>query len=264
MIDFRGKNGKKRGFTMVEIMVAVGIVVVLATILIVLVAGMDAKAKTTRTTSEMKLLSEAIGAFKSSTGYYPLAVPDDAWGNWATFTTKMNWTTNPKWTDYFQNNGGIPNFTWETGTNPTNIHMLIFQLTQVPESNAIIERMKQSYGAADQKKLDLASGTEEWKKTSDDCQLNHPLDDQLRKVYQPMDAWGTPLRYWTAGTLEWSKTTGSWNTEIQNLLAAKIQQANWGFYLESAGPDRRFGWWGQQASPFNAKDANDNVYSVGK
>jgi prepilin-type N-terminal cleavage/methylation domain-containing protein len=282
---------RARGFTMIEIMVAVGILVVVAAMVMVAVSGLNDKANRSKTQAQMKMLAEAITAFKSATGSFPLSVPEDALdgitATWQNFTTAMNWrtATTPhqlRWTNYFKSTNataddGVPDYSWpgETGIYPTNIHMLGFQLEQVPESNKIFSQIKEKSAITVQKTFThpgTAPGIETWTNASGPCQLAHPLDAAgTRTVYQVQDAWGTPLRFWTSDTLAWAKsTTGhtAWDASIQSLLSSRLQQANWGFIIESAGKDGKFGWWGQSGidlttAPY-AKQITDNVYSVGE
>jgi prepilin-type N-terminal cleavage/methylation domain-containing protein len=278
-------HNKTRGFTMIEIMVAVGIIVILAAILIALVGGVNDKGKATSTQAKMNILGEAVEAFKQATGKYPLAVPEDAWGvNWSQTNSFVHsqWRTDRDgWMDYFVPTGAnTPTFPQWDGTtaNPTNIQMLTFQLEQVPESNSILERLKQGSGQIQQMRFDNSLNTENWVKAGSDCRINTPLNSgQTRVAFQPLDAWGTPLRFWTGESLKWAKRistvtpppnppAGSWQPSVQQLLSDRLQKANWGFFIESAGKDGRFGWWGQATTalgnPLNvdAQAAEDNLY----
>jgi hypothetical protein len=260
--------------------------VVLATMVIMAVSSLNDKANRSKTQAQMKMLAEAITAFKSATGNFPLAVPEDAWGNWSTngFPTIMKYdglTGHPRWTNYFAPHNpppavpDYPVFRWETNNDPTkdpkptNIQMLSFQLEQVPESNKIFSQIKEKNAVVVQKKFTIAAGNiETWPNASDSCQLGHPLDASgVRTVYQIQDAWGTPLRFWTSEILTWSDPANqNWNASIRNLLSSRLQQANWGFIIESAGKDGKFGWWGQSGTDAAVKSnlAADNVYSVGE
>ena len=130
-------SNKPKAFTFIEVMITVAILALLTGIVVVMVGGLDTKAKTTKTIAQMKILSEAVTAFKSSTGYFPLSVSNDAWGDWTNFVALAKWDN--RWTNYFKD-PGIPHFLWETNSTPTtdpkptNIHMLAFQLEQVPKS----------------------------------------------------------------------------------------------------------------------------------
>jgi prepilin-type N-terminal cleavage/methylation domain-containing protein len=264
-------HNKTRGFTMIEIMVAIGVIVVLAAILITLVSGMNEKSKATSTQARMMMLGEAVEAFKQATGRYPLCVPEDAWGtDWNDddgFAETMKYDTDRhRWTDYFVPSSGKPKYaTWSPlSVPPTNIQMLTFQLEQVPESNSILERLKQSSGQIQQMQFSTPSGTETWTKADDDCEINTPLNpNETRVAFQPVDAWGTPLRFWTGDILPWAKRGGgaSWNDTVLQLLSDRLQKANWGFFIESAGKDGRFGWWGASAvDTVKAQEAEDNLY----
>ena len=100
--------------------------------------------------------------------------------------------------------------------------------------------------------------------------------------YEPVDAWGQPLRYVSADTLKWAKVDISpaksvWdgdgndgNTEwpIQELLATKLQDANWSFFIESGGPDKQLGWsepppdLSNPGGTLDPQQVKDNVYSI--
>ena len=169
-------HNKTRGFTMIEIMVAIGVIVVLAAILITLVSGMNEKSKATSTQARMMMLGEAVEAFKQATGRYPLCVPEDAWTlDWVDdgFAETMKYDTDRhRWTDYFVNAGGMPSSNWNTATlRPTNIQMLTFQLEQVPESNSILERLKQIRGRFRQMQFDSSEG--KMGPCRSDCRILH-------------------------------------------------------------------------------------------
>jgi prepilin-type N-terminal cleavage/methylation domain-containing protein len=279
-----------RGFTMIEILVAISIVMILATITIVMVKGVDTKAKNTTVQTQIKTLADAVEAFKQETGKFPLAVPYDAWPTWDnagadSFTLKMEWSANGnqkmKWTNYFGHTAGnpYPNFTWEgnssqtdnTKPRPTNIQMLTFQLDQVPASAKILTQIRNQADQSQQVKFvpDATNKTDSWKIASDFCQIAHPLDTTAnlrRKTFQPLDPWGTPLRFWTGDILKWAKlNAGSktpWEDDVRTLLSEKLQKANWGYIIESAGPDRYFGWYGAQDIAVNQQRAEDNIYST--
>ncbi len=268
------------GFTLVELMVTIAIMIIIVAALLKLVSGVSEKAKVTKTQSEIKLLSDAVEAFKQSTGYYPLSVPYDAWtGNWYSFVQTVDWDgkadgnsnniTIADWKDYFyEDPGSGPEYQWTSphSVKPTNIHMLTFQLTQVPASNSIVEKLKQNYKVTKQESFNRNGGEEHWLKEENPCQLKHPLDGNLRIVYQPQDGWGTPLRYWSGKIMDWAKAQ-SWDgngpssgVPIQTFISDKLQENNWGFFIESAGPDEYFGWWGDSSASYTERQTEDNIY----
>jgi prepilin-type N-terminal cleavage/methylation domain-containing protein len=262
-------TGRRLGFTLVEVLVVVAIIAIVTSVMVVVVGAVNEKAKVSRVQSQMTMLGNAVDAFKEATGQYPLAVPYDAWGgtNWAAFVGVVD---GGDWTDYFKdaNTDGQPDWDiWTTSEYPTNIQMLTFQLEQVPESNSILARIKENTGAREQVKFVPTGTTEKWELTSDTCELKHPLDTTAttyRKTFQPLDPWGRPLRYWNANTLKWAKENVAkvaWSASVQQLLAEKLQQANWGFYIESAGKDGLFGWYGAPSVTVDAQQTEDNVYS---
>jgi len=237
----------------------------------------DENTKKLRTTTQMRLLADGVDAFQKATGYLPLAVPEDAW--------KENWDLNDnddyimvmkfrdRWPEYFKKTGDTvhkPTTKWESFDSPwpTNIHMLTYQLQQSPESNKILDALRNQGGSQTQKKMETTGG-EKWVKAEGDCKIAHPLDGSgnYRVAYQPQDPWGTPLRFWTNDILEWARSDGNpdkWDAAVQELLSGKLRQGTQGFLIESAGPDGKFGWWGDGGCPAPGKAANDNLYSTAK
>jgi prepilin-type N-terminal cleavage/methylation domain-containing protein len=61
----------RRGFTLIEILVVVGIIVLLASILVPLVGRAMRQAKQTRTAADMAVIGTALEAFKADHGDYP-------------------------------------------------------------------------------------------------------------------------------------------------------------------------------------------------
>ena len=221
-------------------MITVAILTLLAGIIVLLVGSLDAKAKTTKTVAQMKILSEAVTAFKNSTGYFPLSVPEDAWGteDWtsilpAAFINQMSWRDHVP--NYFQLISGNAKFDWDGNTNPsnnpkpTNIHILAFQLEQVPESKKIIDGIKE---------LRLTSNNQQnfsggnWIKNNNPCKLYHPLDSATatREAYQFQDAWGTPLRFWTSDILNWAKNGGAWDPTISEASIVETSAGKLGIF----------------------------------
>jgi prepilin-type N-terminal cleavage/methylation domain-containing protein len=263
---------KRRSFTLVEILVAVAIIAILVAMTMKIASGVFQRAKIDQTRRTMSLLAEAVNAFHDATSYYPLAVPEDAWGqNWDTvpngFAETMHWNGADRrsWKNYFiRNSGGEPDWP-PTNWRPTNIHMLVFQLEQVPESDTILNQLKKA------RKVDVqqafGTGAEQWLPASRLCEIAHPLDaaGTYRKVYQPQDGWGTPLRYWSADINGWAGRTtgGAWLPAVQQHLKGVLTRANWGFFIESAGLDGKFGWWGEANPPatFTSQQTEDNLYS---
>jgi prepilin-type N-terminal cleavage/methylation domain-containing protein len=271
---YNNRTKKAPGFTLVEILVTVAILAILGTVTVMMVSGVNKKAKISQANSQMTMIGSAIEAFKDATGKYPLAVPYDAWAaDWDTATPDfIGIVGGDDWKEYFadEDTDDLPDFKWDTtpaNVYPTNIQMLTFQLAQEPSANAILNRIKENTGGREQVKMDVTAMPEEkWQTATDLCELKHPLDDQLRKTFQLLDPWGTPYRYWNATTLKWAKEIASpkaaWPDSVIELLAEKLQAANWGFFLESAGPDRKFGWVGDSTSILDVQEAEDNIYSV--
>ena len=63
---------RKRGFTLIEIMVVVAIIAILATLIIVSVVGSQRKARDTKRTADANSMITAIGQYKESSGVYPI------------------------------------------------------------------------------------------------------------------------------------------------------------------------------------------------
>lgn len=247
-------------FTLVEILVAVAILVILISIMVKLASGVRESAKITETQTKISLLESAVNTFRDIKGYLPLSVPYDAWGNWNNFVDEVNWDgvgNNPSWLEYFVGSAGRPDYSWSSGARPTNIHMLVFQLEQLPESRTILERFRRSYRVDYQKSFHTGSPGkgENWRKEESVCKIRHPLDNEYRPVYQPQDSWGIPFRYWTADLKEW------WNG-IDSIDYFK-DHVEGGFFIESAGPDGKFGWWDKQSleESQNGKLQEDNIFA---
>lgn len=252
------------GFTLVEVLVVCVLIGVLVTILIVAVGAIRTHAMVTTTQETVNILAEGVEAFKQSTGDYPLAVPDDAWGGETTWDACA---AGSPWQTYFVEKSAAPNqdmpdYNWTA--NPTNIHMLVFQLEQIPDAASIITRIRQTHDTEVQKSVNGAG----WDDHDTWCEIAHPLEGEggYRQVYQAVDAWGTPLRYWTSDTLTWARNDTNhteWAPEIQTYLTEKLEAANWGFFIEAAGPDKEFGWSDGAPGTFNLDAVEDNVYSIG-
>jgi type II secretory pathway pseudopilin PulG len=69
------RRPQRRAFTLVEILVVIGIIIVLAGILVPLVGRAMRQAKQTRTAADLQSITVAIEAFKTDHGFYPGAEP---------------------------------------------------------------------------------------------------------------------------------------------------------------------------------------------
>ncbi len=260
----------KRSFTLVEMFIVVAILVVLVTVLMKVASGIRESSRITDTQTRITILEDAVNAFREARGYLPLSVPYDAWlGKWYDFVKEVDWDGDADgdgdgvkigdWKDYFfEDPGSGPEYSWVSSnpTRPTNIHMLIFQLIQVPESKSVIERFKQTYKIEYQVSFKSTGGKESWLKERNPCKLTHPLDNRLREVYQPQDPWGMPFRYWTKDVLDkwWGYSSG----DIYNYFDKHCQG---GFFIESAGVDSKFGWWVDSSAHYNSENAADNLFA---
>ena len=68
---------RPNGFTMTELMVTIGIIVILLSILIVTVGGVRETARVASTRSVMTALSQATSRFREDTGYLPPILDND-------------------------------------------------------------------------------------------------------------------------------------------------------------------------------------------
>lgn len=73
----RGVRRRRRGFSLTELLVVIGIIVVLIGLLLVALAQVQKKAKRTRTESLMQQFANACAAFQTEHGIYPGVIPDD-------------------------------------------------------------------------------------------------------------------------------------------------------------------------------------------
>lgn len=77
MREFHWKpNSGKRGATLIELLIAVGIVAVLSAIVVPQLKIPQTQAKAMKLQADLKLLRDAIGAFQADTGAYPATLDD--------------------------------------------------------------------------------------------------------------------------------------------------------------------------------------------
>lgn len=67
----RAAKRPRRGFSLVELLVAIGIIGILSTITIVAVGGLRAKAREAKTLDTLRALRDAIGLLQADTGKWP-------------------------------------------------------------------------------------------------------------------------------------------------------------------------------------------------
>ena len=67
----KNSNSKRGGFTLVELMVAVAIIGLLATVVTVSVISQKEGADRVRVQADMKVIGDALDLFKLNLGYYP-------------------------------------------------------------------------------------------------------------------------------------------------------------------------------------------------
>ena len=70
------QTDRRRGFTMTELIVVIGVIAVLASILLAAMGGVRKRALATTTQSTMSEFSKACDAFQLEHGRYPGAIPD--------------------------------------------------------------------------------------------------------------------------------------------------------------------------------------------
>lgn len=80
---------KLRGFTLVEILIVISIIIILISGLVVAVMGMVERAKEKKTTALIQILSEAIEQYKSATGFYPKITNGERQQNSVELTTVL-------------------------------------------------------------------------------------------------------------------------------------------------------------------------------
>lgn len=284
-----------RAFTLIEIMITVGILAMLLSILLVTVGKVRQAARSSQTQQTIQLVGASVEGFRSSTkeddrdpGLLPLAMTYDAWTTDASWGDFINHQTqngkNFPLADYFSGaaTNVRPRFLWGENANgaqnprPTNSHMLTAQLMQTSDSDKVLNQIRSTLGKS-QENLKYYDGTvREWKSllsiaAGDGCRIRRALDQLLTEdkdnwpiTFQIQDAFGMPIRYWTQGTLKWAKDTsgGNWNAKVVSYLAEKIQASGSGYFIESAGPDGKFGWEDDGKEPTTMeKDITDNIVS---
>jgi general secretion pathway protein G len=67
---------RRRGFTLIELMIVIVVIAILALIVIPQVAGAGRKAKESTLKTNLQILRGAIAQFQGDTGYYPAALGD--------------------------------------------------------------------------------------------------------------------------------------------------------------------------------------------
>jgi prepilin-type N-terminal cleavage/methylation domain-containing protein len=68
---------RRRGFSLTELLVVIGIIVVMAGLLLVALGQVQKRAKQTRTEATMNQFANACMAFQAEHGFYPGVIPDD-------------------------------------------------------------------------------------------------------------------------------------------------------------------------------------------
>ncbi len=75
-------SGRRRGFTLVELIAVIGIIVVLVSILLVAMGGARRSAQRAQTSRQLSSITTAMDAFKTDFGWYPpLLINNDEGGN---------------------------------------------------------------------------------------------------------------------------------------------------------------------------------------
>ncbi|MBD3290209.1 prepilin-type N-terminal cleavage/methylation domain-containing protein [candidate division KSB1 bacterium] len=85
---------KEKGFSLVELLIVIGIIGILATIVIMNMRGSETGAKETKLKANLANLRQALFAFNSDHGFFPCTSNDDNFkGNVATFKRQLTWYT---------------------------------------------------------------------------------------------------------------------------------------------------------------------------
>lgn len=85
----------EEGFSLVELLIVIGIIGILATIVIVNMRGSETGAKEAKLKANLNIFREALVAFHSDHGFYPCSTNDwNSKGNEANFVKQLTWFTN--------------------------------------------------------------------------------------------------------------------------------------------------------------------------
>ena len=84
----------EKGFSLVELLIVIGIIGILATIVIMNMRGSETGAKETKLKANLTMLREALVAFHSDHGFFPCSTNDwNSSGNETNFVRQFTWFT---------------------------------------------------------------------------------------------------------------------------------------------------------------------------
>ena len=272
----RGRSAR-RGMTLVEVLVAVGLVVVIFTLVTMTTKRVSATARRTRAAAQVQTLAAAIEAYSQAwpmwrdCGNSPTA--DRGWPHWSPYTLFP-----------LQNCAAVPQYTYVAPTAQIQCGLTSVNQRDMADDDSI-DPVGQPTGRDDvgQSVACLAyslSVPAAGKKLLDSPDtMFKPINDRayprigpaapFEVIRLPLDPWGNPLRYlwvvrdpdptnpsgWRAITFADANDPARPTNPNNDPFYATAQ----GFVLESAGEDGRFGnIWKRNPTAQEMTDAEDN------
>ena len=177
----------RRGFTLVELLVAIGIIMVLIGILLPALGKVSTKAKATATTATMNEFAKACDVFYTQFGYYPGIVPESYLAN--TPNAPISGTENALLhlmggairnddPNYATAAGTVLTFTGPAGSAPATISIKVYPI-DIGKGPRIEGKQYEPFFTPKDAQLKIAVGQ---------VGQTLPLPDLL-------DAWGQPIGY---------------------------------------------------------------------
>jgi len=269
--------GARRGLTLVEILVAVGLVLLIFALVALTTKRVQATARRTRAAAQVQTLAAAIEAYSQAWPMWrdcsntPMA--DRAWPHWSPYMLfpLQDCGANPQYT-YAAPSGqvlcGLTSVNQRDMTDEDNIDP-VGQPTgrdDVGQSSACLA-YSLSVPAVGKKLLDNPDML--FKVVNDRAYPRIAVAAPFEVIRLPLDPWGVPLRYlWVVRDPDPTNTSG-WRAitfadandpaRPTDPNADPFYSAAQGFVLESAGEDGRFGnIWKRNATAQEITDAQDN------
>lgn len=268
----------RRGLTLVEILVAVGLVLLIFALVAMTTKLVQATARRTRAAAQVQTLAAAIEAYSQAwptwrdCGNSPVA--DRAWPHWSPYMLfpLQNCLTNPQYTyaaPSAQILCGLTSVNQRDMSDDDSIDP-VGQPTgrdDVGQSSACLA-YSLSVPAAGKKLLDNPDTL--FKVVNDRAYPRIAAAAPFEVIRLPLDPWGVPLRYmWVVRDPDPTNPSG-WRAitfadandpaRPTNPNADPFYAAAQGFVLESAGEDGRFGnIWKRNPTPQEIEDAKDNA-----